>query len=105
MQLIYRETRIVMILFQGHSIRNRSESATDGGNGSETQHPTIIYFYRKEKEMPKKDDIYKCDVCGNVVLVLEGRDGDLVCCGENMRKLNEEEMKPYNPTLSKPGSP
>ena len=55
--------------------------------------------------MPKKDDIYKCDVCGNVVLVLEGKDGDLVCCGENMRKLNEEEMKPYHPTLSKPGSP
>ena len=55
--------------------------------------------------MPKKDEIYKCDVCGNVVLVLEGKDGDLVCCGENMRKLTEDEMKPYHPTISKPGSP
>ena len=55
--------------------------------------------------MAKKGEIYKCELCGNVVYVLDGGDGDLVCCGEDMKLLNEEERKPYNPNFSKPGSP
>lgn len=34
--------------------------------------------------MAKKSEIYKCKACGNIVMVLHGGDGDLVCCGENM---------------------
>lgn len=38
-----------------------------------------------------RDELYKCDICGNTVFVLEGGDGDLVCCGENMRPLTPDE--------------
>jgi len=30
---------------------------------------------------------YRCNVCGNVVLVVEAGGGTLVCCGEDMEKL------------------
>jgi superoxide reductase len=34
--------------------------------------------------MAQKSEVYKCNACGNIVMVLHGGDGDLVCCGENM---------------------
>ena len=34
--------------------------------------------------MAKKLEVYKCEVCGNIVEVLHGGDGDLVCCGQPM---------------------
>ena len=34
--------------------------------------------------MAKQDGIYKCNVCGNVVSVIEAHDGELVCCGQQM---------------------
>jgi superoxide reductase len=34
--------------------------------------------------MTKRDGVYKCEVCGNVVEVLHAADGDLVCCGQDM---------------------
>ena len=39
--------------------------------------------------MAKRRQIYKCDACGNIVEVLEGGDGALVCCGEDMKLFNE----------------
>jgi superoxide reductase len=42
--------------------------------------------------MAQKGEVYKCDICGNVVSVVVGGDGDLVCCGENMRQLGQEEV-------------
>jgi len=39
--------------------------------------------------MAKKLEIYKCEVCGNIVEVLHGGAGQLVCCGQPM-KLYEE---------------
>lgn len=39
--------------------------------------------------MPKSLEIYKCEVCGNIVEMLHGGSGALVCCGEEM-KLYEE---------------
>jgi len=39
--------------------------------------------------MAAKLEIYKCEVCGNIVEVLHGGDGELVCCGEPMKKLTE----------------
>ncbi|MDW7655998.1 MAG: desulfoferrodoxin [Bacillota bacterium] len=34
--------------------------------------------------MTKLNEVYKCNICGNIVEVLHTGDGDLVCCGENM---------------------
>lgn len=39
--------------------------------------------------MAEQLQIYKCGVCGNIVEVLHGGVGELVCCGEPM-KLYEE---------------
>lgn len=39
--------------------------------------------------MAKKLDIYKCTLCGNIVEVLTGGDGELVCCGQPMKHLAE----------------
>ncbi|MEI8143515.1 MAG: desulfoferrodoxin [Candidatus Berkelbacteria bacterium] len=33
------------------------------------------------------NDIYKCSVCGNIVEVVHVGGGTLVCCGENMDKI------------------
>ena len=39
--------------------------------------------------MTKKLQVYKCEVCGNIVEVLHEGKGELVCCGKPM-KLYEE---------------
>ena len=39
--------------------------------------------------MAKKLEIYKCMLCGNIVEVLHGGDGELVCCGQPMKKMVE----------------
>ena len=39
--------------------------------------------------MPEKMEVYKCDLCGNIVEVLAAGGGDLVCCGQPMKKLTE----------------
>ena len=40
--------------------------------------------------MAERKQIYKCELCGNIVEVLDGGDGDLVCCGQNMTLLEEK---------------
>ena len=35
--------------------------------------------------MAEKMGIYKCEICGNIVRVLEAGAGQLVCCGEQMK--------------------
>ena len=40
--------------------------------------------------MAEKLQIYKCGACGNIVEVLHGGDGELVCCGKPMEVLNEQ---------------
>jgi superoxide reductase len=40
--------------------------------------------------MAKKLEIYKCEMCGNIVEVLFGGSGALVCCGEKMALLEEK---------------
>ncbi|RZB34495.1 MAG: superoxide reductase [Desulfobacteraceae bacterium Eth-SRB1] len=34
--------------------------------------------------MAGKFEVYKCDICGNIVEVLHGGKGELVCCGQPM---------------------
>ncbi len=36
--------------------------------------------------MPQKGEKYLCEICGNLVEVIEAGDGELVCCGEPMKK-------------------
>jgi len=39
--------------------------------------------------MAKKLEVYKCEICGNIVEVIHGGAGTLVCCGQNMVLLRE----------------
>jgi len=39
--------------------------------------------------MAERLEVYKCAVCGNIVEVLHGGGGELVCCGEPMNLLAE----------------
>jgi superoxide reductase len=39
--------------------------------------------------MAKKLEIYKCEVCGNIVEVVHGGAGELVCCGKPMVLMTE----------------
>lgn len=38
--------------------------------------------------MTVKFQIYKCDICGNIVQVFQEGDGNLVCCGKEMELQN-----------------
>ena len=40
--------------------------------------------------MTKKYQIYRCNVCGNIVKVLHEGAGTLVCCGQDMELLVEQ---------------
>ena len=40
--------------------------------------------------MPAKLEVYKCETCGNIVQVLTGGQGALVCCGGPMALLPEQ---------------
>ncbi|MBN2804606.1 MAG: desulfoferrodoxin FeS4 iron-binding domain-containing protein, partial [Deltaproteobacteria bacterium] len=40
--------------------------------------------------MTKKQQVYRCEVCGNVVEVTHASAGTLVCCGKNMTLLEEQ---------------
>ena len=40
--------------------------------------------------MAKKLEVYKCEMCGNIVEVLHGGQGELVCCGKPMQLLKEQ---------------
>lgn len=40
--------------------------------------------------MTQKNQIYKCEICGNIVEVLHNGKGELVCCGAAMRLVEEK---------------
>lgn len=42
--------------------------------------------------MTKKNEIYKCPMCGNIVSVLHAGAGALVCCGQPMELLAENSV-------------
>ncbi len=39
--------------------------------------------------MAERLEVYKCEVCGNIVEVLHGGKGELVCCGQPMKLFRE----------------
>ncbi|MCF8068418.1 MAG: desulfoferrodoxin [Desulfobacterales bacterium] len=57
--------------------------------------------------MAKKQEIYKCDICGNIVEVLHSGDGQLVCCGEDMKlfeaKTADEGKEKHVPVIEPSG--
>ena len=58
--------------------------------------------------MAEKLEIYKCMVCGNIVEVLHGGAGQLVCCGQPMEKLTaktaDEGKEKHVPVIEKTDS-
>lgn len=40
--------------------------------------------------MAKRGEVCKCDVCGNIVEVIHGGEGDLVCCDKPMILMQEK---------------
>ena len=34
--------------------------------------------------MTQRDEVYQCELCGNLVSVVHGAGGSLVCCGQDM---------------------
>ena len=39
--------------------------------------------------MAERLEVYKCEACGNIVEVLHGGQGELVCCGAPMKLMTE----------------
>ena len=39
--------------------------------------------------MAEKLEVYKCELCGNIVMVMHGGKGELVCCGQPMNLMKE----------------
>jgi superoxide reductase len=40
--------------------------------------------------MAERMEVYSCEACGNIVFVLDGGPGDLICCGEPMELCREQ---------------
>lgn len=55
--------------------------------------------------MTKKNEVYKCPLCGNIVEVLHTGAGELVCCGQPMELMAENTVdaakEKHVPVISK----
>lgn len=55
--------------------------------------------------MVERNQVYKCNVCGNIVGVLHAGGGELVCCGQPMELLNpksqDEGLEKHVPVIEK----
>lgn len=55
--------------------------------------------------MVKRNQTYKCNVCGNIVSILHAGGGELVCCGESMELLDakqeDEGLEKHVPVIEK----
>lgn len=40
--------------------------------------------------MKQTDQKYNCNICGSLIEVLYGGEGNLTCCGENMKLVMEQ---------------
>lgn len=53
--------------------------------------------------MTKLNEIYKCEVCGNIVELVHPGQGELVCCGQSMKhqeeKTNDEGQEKHVPVI------
>ena len=55
----------------------------------------------------KLGEVYKCNVCGNIVMAIHEGGGDLVCCGEDMVQMTENTVdaakEKHVPVIEKDG--
>lgn len=58
--------------------------------------------------MAERMEVYKCEVCGNIVEVLVGGKGELVCCNQPMKKMTENTVdaakEKHVPVIEKAGN-
>lgn len=58
--------------------------------------------------MAERMEVYKCEVCGNIVEVLIGGKGELVCCNQPMKKITENTVdaakEKHVPVIEKAGN-
>lgn len=58
--------------------------------------------------MTQLNQIYKCEVCGNIVEVLHTGKGELVCCGQPMKLMTENTVdaskEKHVPVIEKSGN-
>ena len=58
--------------------------------------------------MTELNQIYKCNICGNIVEVTHGGAGELVCCGVPMKlkieAIEDEGLEKHKPVLEKTDS-
>ncbi len=57
--------------------------------------------------MTELNQVYKCNVCGNIVVVVHTGDGELVCCGQPMELMvekNQDELKEKHVPVVVPGA-
>jgi len=59
-------------------------------------------------QVKKTNEIYKCNICGNVVDVVHAGGGELICCGQPMELLEEKTadqgQEKHIPTIEKTDS-
>lgn len=57
--------------------------------------------------MTEVKEVYKCNICGNIVEVLHSGAGELVCCGESMELMKEKKedlgKEKHVPVIEKSG--
>jgi superoxide reductase len=57
--------------------------------------------------MTELNEIYKCEICGNIVHMVHGGAGELVCCGQPMvlmeEKTAEMKMEKHVPVIERDG--
>jgi superoxide reductase len=57
--------------------------------------------------MAERFQVYRCNTCGNIVLVMHGGKGELVCCGNPMELLKESStdaaIEKHVPVIEKEG--
>jgi len=46
----------------------------------------------KENKMDK-NKLYKCEICGNIIQVVDGKPIPVICCGQEMTKMGEQTLE------------
>jgi desulfoferrodoxin-like iron-binding protein len=62
-------------------------SRADNGHGPKAR--VIKLWQRRLRVMTKVGQKYRCNVCGNEVVVTNAGEGELVCCGQPMENIGE----------------
>jgi superoxide reductase len=75
-------------IFQG-GLRQKSSASIAGLHGGAGAVQTQKMSCKEDDDMTEKLQIYKCEVCGNIVEMLHAGAGQLVCCGQPMKLFQE----------------